>query len=175
MPDERRSVGTDLLTDAAGITPGGPGGLGVQAFADLAVRIGNIADQITEQNNRTAKLWKAVRPIPGIPVPQITTSTGSADYAELLSPRTGFWWFVIQANALTFSAGSVSLYRNHADDASLVGSFPSAGYLTYSSIGLPVMWNQRLIFTANTVTGNVTPGLPCVIEVADCAVPAYVM
>jgi hypothetical protein len=67
------------------------------------------------------------------------------------------------------------LSRNGTGDADLVGSFPSAGYLTYSSIGLPLMWDQRLIFTANTVTGNVTPALPTVIEVADWAVPAYVM
>jgi hypothetical protein len=176
MPGSRRDIGAELLTDAAGMAPGnGDGGLSVQMFAELAARIGNIDAQITEQNNRAAALWKAVRPIPGIPVPQITSTTGTADYPELLSPRTGYWWFIIQAGALTFTAGSVSLYRQAVNDSQLVGAFPSAGYLTYSSIGLPIMWDQRLVFAANTVTGNVTPNLATVIEVADWAVPAYVM
>jgi hypothetical protein len=170
----RRGIGADLLADG-GVSPNGDGGVGVQVFADLAARIGNIETQVTEQNNRAAALWKAVRPIPGIAVPQITTSTGTADYPELLSPRTGYWWFVIQANAVTFTVGTVNLYRNHADDSNLVGAFPAAGYLTYSSIGLPIQWDQRLIFAAQTVTGSVTPSLPTVIEVADWAVPAYVM
>jgi hypothetical protein len=175
MPDDRGDIGASLLADAAGITPNGSGGLSVQMFADLSARIGNIDAQITEQNNRAAALWKAVRPIPGIAVPQITTSTGTADYPELLSPRTGYWWFIIQAGALTFTSGTVNLYRNHADDSNLVGAFTSAGYLTYSSLGLPVQWDQRLIFVAQTVTGNVTPTLATVIEVAAWAVPAYVM
>src|SRR5262249_30029433 len=166
----RRGIGADLLADG-GVSPNGDGGISLQAFADLSARIGHIDTQITEQDNRGAALWKAARPIPGIAVPQITTSTGSADYPELLSPRTGYWWFVIQAGALTFSAGTVNLYRNHADDSNLVGAFPQAGYLTYSSIGLPIQWDQRLIFTAISTTGNVTPSLATVIEVADWAVP----
>lgn len=175
---ERSSIGADLLTDGAGITLNGasaPGGIGIQAFADLSARIGNIADGITTQNNRTAALWKAVRPIPGIVVPQITTTNGKADYPELLSPRTGYWWFVVQANAATFTAGTVNLTRTGTGDADIVGSFPQAGYLTYSSIGLPLNWDQRLIFAAVSTTGNVTPSLATVIEVADWAVPAYVM
>ena len=177
MPGSRRDIGAELLQDAMepAANGGPPGGLSVQAFAQLAARIGHIDEAITEQNNRAARLWAAVRPIPGIAVPQITTSTGTADWPELLSPRTGYWWFVIQAGALTFTAGSVNLYRNHADDSNLVGAFTQAGYLTYSSIGLPLMWDQRLVFAAQTVTGNVTPSLATVIEVADWAVPAYVM
>jgi hypothetical protein len=176
----RRDIGAALLDASmdpalAGDT-GAPGGLSLQAFADLSARIGNIADGITTQNNRTAALWRAIRPIPGIPVPQITTSTGIADYPELLSPRSGYWWFVIQAAAVTFTVGTVNLYRGQSNiDSLLVGAFTSAGYLTYSSTGLPVPPGSRLIFTAETVTGSVTPSLPTVIEVADWAVPAYLM
>ena len=176
----RRDIGGALLDASmdpalAGDT-GTPGGLSVQAFADLSARIGSIADGIATQNNRTEALWRAIRPIPGIPVPQITTSTGIADYPELLSPRAGYWWFVIQAAAVTFTVGSVNLYRGQSNiDSLLVGAFTSAGYLTYSSTGLPVPPGSRLIFTAETVTGNVTPSLSTVIEVADWAVPAYLM
>jgi hypothetical protein len=180
MPSDRGNIGAALLD--ASMDPaftgddGAPGGLSVQAFADLSARIGNIADGITTQNRRTEALWRAIRPIPGIPVPQITTANGMADYPELLSPRSGYWWFVIQAAAVTFTVGTVNLYRGQVNiDSLLVGAFPSAGYLTYSSTGLPVPPGSRLIFDANTVTGNVTPSLSTVIEVADWAVPAYLM
>ena len=122
-------------------------------------------------------LWRAIRVIPGIPVPQITTTSGKANYPELLSPRTGFWWFIYQATAATFSAGSVNLYRGGtgAEDVLIVGAFPQAGYLTYSFPGLPVPPGEHLIFSAQTVTGNVTPSLASVVEVAEWAVPSYLM
>ena len=83
---------------------------------------------------------------------------------------------MIQAAAVTFTAGTVNLYRGQSNiDSLLVGAFTSAGYLTYSSTGLPVPPGSRLIFTAETVTGSVTPSLSTVIEVADWAVPAYLM
>jgi hypothetical protein len=176
----RRDIGAALLESAVdpALAPGsgGPGGLSVQAFADLSARIGRIADGIDTQNNRATALWRAIRPIPGIPVPPITTTNGIADYAELLAPRTGYWWFVIQAAAVTFTAGTVNLYRGQANiDSLLVGAFTSAGYLTYSSTGLPVPPGARLTFAAQAVTGNVTPSLSTVVEVADWAVPAYLM
>jgi hypothetical protein len=180
MPGSRGDIGAELLEAVVSPEFGGdsgtPGGLSLQAFADLSARIGQVADGITTQNNRTEALWRAIRPIPGIPIPQITTSTGIADYPELLSPRSGYWWFVIQATAVTFTAGTVNLYRGQSNiDSLLVGAFPGAGYLTYSSTGLPVPPGSRLIFTAETVTGSVTPSLSTVIEVADWAVPAYLM
>jgi len=145
-------------------------------MADLAASVGQLATEVKATRDRQQQLWQACRPIPGIPVPPITSSTGTADYPELLAPRTGYWWFVIQAGAFTFTNGSVTLYRGQgAADSQIVGSFPSAGYLTYSSTGLPVPPGQRLIFSAAGVTGNVTPVLSTVIEVADWAVPAYLM
>lgn len=175
----RNQVGAAMLAeqiaDQAHTNGGGSSGFTLELFADLKAHLGRVAAAVEAQREDTQKLWRAIRPLPGIPVPQITTASGTADWPELLSPRAGYWWFVIQANALTFTVGSVSLYRNNADDWDLVGSFPSSGYLTYSGSGLPVFRNQRLVFKANTVTGNVTPSLQSVIEVADWAVPAYLL
>ena len=139
----------------------------------MPVRVAELGDTRRQQQ----QLWKAIRVIPGIPVPAITTSTGKANYPELLGPRKGFWWFVLQANAITFTVGSVNLYRGGtgAEDSLLVGAFPSAGYLTYGGAGLPIAPGQYLIFSAQTVTGNVTPSLASVVEVAEWAVPSYLM
>jgi len=175
----RNQVGAALLAeqvaDQAHTNGNGSSGFTLELFADLKAHLGRVAAAIEKQNDDTQRLWESIRPLPGIPVPQITTTNGSADFPELLGPRAGYWWFVIQANALTFSAGSVSLYRNNADDWDLVGSFPSSGYLTYSGSGLPLQRNQRLLFKANAVTGSVTPSLQSVIEVANWAVPAYLL
>jgi hypothetical protein len=172
----RRDVGADLLADRIASQADSNGGGGLQIFAQLSATLGRVAAALETQAKRDQQLWQAIRPIPGIPIPQITTTSGIADYPELLSPRTGYWWFVIQAAAVTFSGGSVNLYRNSANvDSLIVGAFTAAGYLTYSSSGLPVSPNQRLIFAAQTVTGNVTPSLSTVVEVADWAVPAYLM
>jgi hypothetical protein len=172
----RRDAGADLLADRIASQADASGGGGLQIFAELSATLGRVAEALETQQARYQKLWQAIRPIPGIPVPQITTASGTADYPELLSPRSGYWWFVIQATAVTFSAGTVNLYRNTANiDSLLVGAFTSAGYLTYSSTGLPVPPSQRLVFAAQAVTGSVTPSLTTVIEVADWAVPMYLM
>ena len=153
------------------------GNPGLDLALSIDAHLGSIVKQLGDTHRQQQMLWRAIRVIPGIPVPQITTTSGKANYPELLSPRKGYWWFVIQANALTFSAGSVNLYRGGtgAEDSLLVGAFPSAGYLTYGGAGLPVPPGEHLIFAAQAVTGNVTPSLASVIEVADWAVPSYLM
>lgn len=172
----RNQIGAQLLAEQAATQADQNGGSGLSVFAELSAHLGKVATQLEQQGQQTQRLWQGIRPIPGIPIPQITTTSGTADYPELLSPRSGFWWFVIQATAVTFSAGTVNLYRNLANvDSLIVGAFPQAGYLTYSSTGLPVAPSQRLIFAAESVTGSVTPSLSTVIEVADWAVPAYLM
>ena len=109
----RNQVGAALLAeqvaDQAHTNGNGSSGFTLELFADLKAHLGRVAAAIEKQNQDTQRLWESIRPLPGIPVPQITTTNGSADFPELLGPRAGYWWFVIQANALTFSAGSVSL------------------------------------------------------------------
>lgn len=172
----RNQIGSSLLADQIATQADQAGGNGLAVFAEMSARLGRMEQTLETRAKRDQKLWQAVRPIPGITVPQITTTSGTADYPELLSPRTGYWWFVIMAAAMTFTVGSVNLYRSFANsDAQIVGAFTSAGYLTYSKTALPVAPSQRLIFAAQTVTGSVTPSLPTVIEVADWAVPDYIM
>lgn len=147
---------------------------GLNILANLQVSLGQIATEIKQTRDQAQQLWQGVRPLPEIIVPQITTTNGTADYPELLSPRTGYWWDVRMAGAFTFSAGSVNLHLTAVQDSNIHGAFPSAGYLTYASGQLLFNWNARLIFKAVAVTGNVTPNLT-VTEVADWALPAYLL
>ena len=143
--------------------------------AEIIASLGRVETELAAGRKQGEQFRRAIRIIPGIPVPPITTTSGKANYPELLSPRSGFWWFIFQVSAATFSGGSVNLYRGGtgAEDALLVGAFPQAGYLTYSYPGLPVPPGEHLIFAAQTVTGNVTPSVTSVIEVAAWAVPLY--
>jgi hypothetical protein len=147
---------------------------GLSMLANISVQVGRLADQIEQQRTDAQRLWTGVRPLTNIPVPQITSTNGTADYPELLSPRTGYWWEVKLAGAQTFTAGSVNLYLNAAQDSQIVGAFPQAGYLIYSGQQLLFNWNSRLVIKAVAVTGNVTPSLS-VVEIADWALPAYLI
>ena len=88
MPGRRNEIGADLITDQIEDAPGG-GGFSLQVMADLAANIGCMAQTLKDQATRQQQLWAAVRPIPGIAVPPITTTSGIADYPELLAPRAG--------------------------------------------------------------------------------------
>lgn len=175
MPDERRNLFGRALVTGAADTPPANGGLTLDIGAELKATIGTVAQEVQALRSQSQQLWAGVRPIPGIPVPQITTAAGKADYPELLSPRTGYWWDVRLVACATFSSGSVNLYRNNADDYDIVGAFTSAGWITYASGQLLLNWNQRLIFAAQTITGNATPSIASVIEVRADVLPAYLL
>lgn len=147
---------------------------GLDLLAQIHLSLGQLTAEVKQQRDDLQRAREGVRPIPEIVVPQITTTNGSADYPELLAPRTGYWWEVKLAGAFTFSAGSVNLYLTGTQDSNIKGIFPSAGYLTYGDQLLLFNWNSRLVFKAVSVTGNVTPNLT-VIEIADWALPAYLM
>jgi hypothetical protein len=147
---------------------------GLQLMANLNLSIGRMADEVRATRERDAKLAEGVRPIPGIAVPQITTSGGTADYPELLSPRSGYWWDVKTVTAATFTGGTVSLYAGGQSDSTLRFVFTTSGTFAFGTGQLLVPPGQRLIFVASSVTGSVTPSLS-VIEVASWALPAYLM
>jgi len=175
----RRLIGADLLTDAAQVAEAGPDGTGpgfdMQAMAQLSANIGSLATQMQAQRDQTQRLWQQIRPIPGITIPQITSANGTADYPELLSPRTGYWWDVKTFTCATFTAGSVNVYLGGGQsDSNLALVFSTAGTFQMGTGQLLVSWNQRLIVKAVSVTGNVSPWLT-VIEIADTALPAYLM
>jgi hypothetical protein len=176
----RRDIGAGIIESAvdpalAGDIPtGGGGGLSLSAVAELSASVGRMAAELESQAARQRALWAAVRPIPGIAVPPITASGGTADYPELLAPREGYWWDVKTATAATFTAGSVNLYAGGQSDSTLRYVFTAAGTYAFGTAQLLVPPGQRLIFTAVGVTGNVTPSLT-VIEIAAWALPAYLM
>src|SRR5215472_14827863 len=108
-------------------------GAGLQVFAQLSANLGTVAQALKDQASKNQRLWQSIRPIPGIPVGQLTAASKFLDLPELTGPRTGYWWDIHLLLAATFTAGSVNVYRatnaTNVPDINLVGGFSSAGYL----------------------------------------------
>jgi hypothetical protein len=177
VADHRNDVGLGLLDQLA--QPGqddDDGGFSLRVFADLGASLGRVADEMAHKRQMDARLWQAVRPLPGIVVPQITTTNGLLDMPELLSPRDGYWWDVKTVTCATFTAGSVNVYLGGtgAEDSHLALVFTTAGTYQMGTGQLLVPPGERLIVKAVAVTGNVSTWLTAV-EVAAWALPAYLM
>ena len=157
---------------------------GIQAVAQVAVNVGKLADTLTSEQHRRGKLWQAIRPLPGIIIPQITTTNGTADYPELCSPRNGYWWDVHSVVVATFSAGTVNLYLTAGGsgggtggalaDSNLRYAFTTKGALTFGKAQLMVPSGMRLVFSASGITGNASPAI-YVTEIASWALPDYLL
>ena len=149
------------------------GGLVLELGADIKAQVGRVADQLDRQARRQQQLQQAIQHIDNIPVPQITTTSGDADYPELLGPRTGFAWDVRRITVATFTAGAVNVYVNGQTDSDLRLVFPQAG--TYTLNGhLILEAGHRLIFSAMGITGNATPSI-AVDQIGAAWLPAYLL
>lgn len=182
MPGNRNDFGRDIITGEIGQQGNGSGpGFSLQVMAELSANLGRVAHSLEEQQARQLAMWRAIRPIPGIPIPQITSANGIADYPELLAPRVGYWWDVKTFTCATFTGGTVNVYLGAGPgngvtppDSELALVFTTAGTYQMGTGQLLVSPGQRLVIKAVSVTGNVTPSLT-VVEVAAWALPAYLM
>lgn len=84
---------------------------------------------------------------------------GSATQTNYVQARQGWVYDVGMLILATFTAGSVSVYKNFIADESLIYTFPQAGNFQFSKGQLALRYGDQLIFVANTVTGNVTPSM----------------
>lgn len=162
--------------------------LSVDFGAELCAHLGSIR-QLMEQEradrlSRAAAKLQLIRPIPLIPVPQITSTNGTADYPELCSPRTGWWWDVHRVTVNTFSAGTVNLYLTAGGsgggtggalaDTNQVYAFTTKGTLTFGKGQLLVPASLRLVFSAAGITGNASPAIG-VTEIHQSALADYLL
>ena len=137
-----------------GISAGLGGGLGDGA-----------ADAAAEAAGLPCRRKRPVMPF-ALP-PGILTATSVGSYLDLpmqFGPRTGWFWDIVALTAYGFTAGAIAVTKNFplvtaAGDpyaVEPVGSFTSAGVLTYSQKGMPLLdGSERLVFTVTSaLTGN---------------------
>lgn len=82
-----------------------------------------------------------------------------ATQTNYVQTRPGWVYDVGLLIIATFSAGTVSVYKNFISDESLIYIFPNIGMFQFSKGQLALRYSDQLIFVANSVTGNVTPSL----------------
>jgi hypothetical protein len=82
-----------------------------------------------------------------------------ATQTNYVQSRQGWVFDVGMLILATFTAGTVSVYKNAIADECLIYVFPSTGNFQFSKGQLALRYGDQLIFVANTVTGNVTPSL----------------
>ena len=177
-------MGTRVDSRDHDLAPPGQDGPGLQVMAQLGVSIGKLTETLSSEQHRKRKLWEAIRPLPGIIVPQITSTNGIADYPELCAPRGGYWWDVHSIVVGTFSAGTVNVYLTGGGSGGATGgaladsnqrySFTTKGALTYGKAQLMVPSGMRLVFSASAITGNASPAI-YVTEIASWALPDYLL
>jgi hypothetical protein len=84
---------------------------------------------------------------------------GGATQTSYQQTRQGWVYDIGMLIIATFTAGSVSVYKNAIADECLIYTFPQAGNFQFSKGQLVLRYGDQLIFVANTVTGNVTPSM----------------
>ena len=88
--------------------------------------------------------------------PAIITPATQTTYVQT---RQGWVFDVGLLILATFTAGTVSVYKNFVSDESLIYVFPNIGMFQFSKGQLALRYGDQLIFVANGVTGNVTPSM----------------
>jgi hypothetical protein len=137
-------------------------GAGLQVSADFELMLGRVLERQAQRDHdswkrRRLELAAAIFPFSINPLLMtLAAGAGTLDVHQALGVRDGFALDVKLLVAASFTAGSVSVFRQGAADMNQRGFFPSAGTLTYGGQSLMVMPGERLVLTATGITGNVT-------------------
>jgi hypothetical protein len=127
---------------------------GIEIMAGLSASIGNLAGQLEIDRESRRKLAQAIHPftIPPQPI-AVSGGAGSLDQPNILGPRTGKYWDLRRISCTGFSAGTVTVYLSQSG-AEMVGVFSAAGVLTLGKAHILLGGNDRLYFSAASITGT---------------------
>jgi hypothetical protein len=156
----------DQMTAAFAGTPAGLGmapaladGPGLEADAGISLQIGRLATALEQQRNsdlaRRVERSHAIFPFDFNPVLAQGSAVVVAAPAQF-SPNEGYFWDVRKVTAASFTAGSVAMYKNAANDANAEVVFTQAGSYFFGSGQLILNSNDFLVFTGSGITGNIT-------------------
>ena len=154
-----------------------------EAEAAFEISLGNLHARLDKQetdrrerDQRRSSLLRMVVPVP-ITAPQIILAAGAGTLTNMpdtLGPHDGYAWFVNQLTCMSFSAGTVSVYRNFIQDENFLVSFTQAGTFFFGSTQLYLGDSDMLAFSASGITGNVTIS-GWAINVPTPLVPEYIL
>lgn len=127
------------------------------SLGDLHAKI----DRMEARQSRKDKLADLMRYVAPVPVtcPAIPLAAGAGTITNMpdtLGPHDGFVWFIIQFTAASFSAGTVTVYRNFINDPNQMFTFTQAGTFYFGATQCYLGDSDMLAFSAAGITGNVT-------------------
>jgi hypothetical protein len=139
--------------------PDSGGGIGFDFAAGLQASIGSLADELKAWRSERQRTAQAIHlfTLSGMPI-SLTASAGTLDQPNLLGPRTGHFWDIRRISCTGYTVGTVTVYLN-STSGDIVAVFSTAGVLLNGKAQLMLGANDRLIFSAATITGTVTIGL----------------
>lgn len=131
-------------------------------MAQLCVSLDSMAGELRAQRERD-EWWRTLAASAHmVPVAagRITLNAGAGTLdtggAGQLGPMRGFYWDVKRLVAASFTAGSVTAYLNQVQDANIFAEWPQAGLYTFGRGEGLLNPQDRLIFVAAGISGNVT-------------------
>jgi hypothetical protein len=130
-------------------------GAGIKGGLSLEVAIGHLGRHAEQQQAFEQEL-RMLHPVPiTAPPMQLAAGAGVLNVPDLLGPHDGYYWDVRILAAQSFTAGTVTVYKNFQADENYRGTFTSAGLLMYSG-SLMLTDSDALVFVAAGITGQVT-------------------
>lgn len=158
MTEQRTDAGTAAIGAAFGIGASAGGGIGEGA--------GDMAALGAGMGRRLRRQVMSFNLPPGL-----LSSAAVGSYLDLpaqFGPPLGWFWDITALTAFGFTAGSIGVSKNFPLVTAAgnpwaiepVGAFTSAGVLTYSQHGMPLLdGSERLVFTVTTaLTGTAQIG-----------------
>lgn len=131
-------------------------GFDIQVLAGLSANVGSLASQIWAERDDKQRLAQAIHHFTVPPqAVAITSNAGTLDQPNLLGPRTGKFWDIRRIAATGFTAGTVTVYMGPVG-AEIVAYFSAQGVTTLGKATVLLGGNDRLVFSAATITGTVT-------------------
>ncbi len=91
--------------------------------------------------------------------PNSLAASGTIDWQV---PQDGWIWDIRRLTVASFSAGSVTVYKNGITDANIVCVFTSAGSIFFTPNTVCLRPHDHLFFVAANIVGAVTPSLSAV-------------
>jgi hypothetical protein len=131
-------------------------GVSFQILGALSASINGLSAQIQQERTHRERLTQALHPFV-VSQQAITLSAGAGtlDQPNLLGPRTGKFWDLRRISCTGFSAGTVTVYLSQPS-ADVLSVFSTAGVLLLGKAHIILGGNDRLYFSAASITGSVT-------------------
>ena len=159
--------------DAADLEQAEPGGgLDLSVFADIAVSLGRVADELERERERRRRFATSLHMV-NVPALQIDAASKTLDMADLLGPRTGKMWDITWMSCATFTGGTVSVWKNAAQDTNLRFNFVQAGVWEPSQFLLG-RGDRMLIGSNSAFTGTANIAFEAV-EFDEWLLPDYLL